>query len=111
LHNGVLDPDGLISSIAAIAQGESANEQATALERLWDASKSGDTAAIERALAGGADIEAGHAQEQERPSRTELGGSERSRGRDPSADRARRGAQCREQDRLHRCTMPRSRVP
>lgn len=58
LHNGVLDPDSLISSIASIVLRAPGDAGPSAQERLWDASRSGDTTAIERALAGGADIQA-----------------------------------------------------
>ncbi|MFA6958652.1 MAG: serine hydrolase [Thermoanaerobaculia bacterium] len=56
LHNGVADPDALVASIAAIVRGE--GSAASAQERLWEAAKSGDGAAIESALGEGADIEA-----------------------------------------------------
>jgi CubicO group peptidase (beta-lactamase class C family) len=58
LHNGVLDPDGLVSSIASIVLRADGDAGPSAQERLWDAARSGDTAAIERALADGADIQA-----------------------------------------------------
>ncbi len=58
LHNGTSDPDGLISSIAAIAIRAPGDTGPSAQERLWDASGSGDEAAIARALDDGADIEA-----------------------------------------------------
>jgi CubicO group peptidase (beta-lactamase class C family) len=58
LHNGVLDPDGLVSSIAAIVLRGPGESSADAQERLWDSAGDGDTKAIERALAAGADIEA-----------------------------------------------------
>lgn len=58
LHNGVLDPDGLVSSIAEIVQGKNATSAQSAQESLWEAAKSGDTAAIAKALDAGADIEA-----------------------------------------------------
>jgi CubicO group peptidase (beta-lactamase class C family) len=57
LHNGVLDPDGLISSIASIVQRGPGDSEGSAQEQLWDASRNGDTKTIERALAAGADIE------------------------------------------------------
>ena len=75
LHNGVLDPDGLVSSIAAIVAREPGDAGPGAQERLWEASKNGDRAEIVRALDDGADIQApGHTNEQERPPRAELGG-------------------------------------
>jgi CubicO group peptidase (beta-lactamase class C family) len=58
LHNGVLDPDALVSSNAAIVQRQAGDAGPAAQERLWDAARSGDTAGIERALADGADVEA-----------------------------------------------------
>jgi CubicO group peptidase (beta-lactamase class C family) len=58
LHNGVLDPDGMVSSIASIVAREPGEAGPGAQERLWEASKQGDTAEIVRALHDGADIEA-----------------------------------------------------
>ncbi len=58
LHNGVMDPDGLIDSIAAIVRSAPGGDGSTAQTRLWDAAMSGDTAEIVRALKDGADIEA-----------------------------------------------------
>jgi CubicO group peptidase (beta-lactamase class C family) len=58
LHDGVLDPDGLVSSIASIVARKPGDAGPSAQERLWEASKNGDTAEIVRALDDGADIEA-----------------------------------------------------
>jgi CubicO group peptidase (beta-lactamase class C family) len=58
LHNGVLDPDGLVSSIASVVRNGSASGAASAEEKLWDAAMNGDVPAIESALEAGADIEA-----------------------------------------------------
>lgn len=58
LHNGVFDPDGMVSSIAAIVQRQAGDAGPSVQEQLWDAARSGDTAGIERALADGAEIEA-----------------------------------------------------
>jgi CubicO group peptidase (beta-lactamase class C family) len=58
LHNGVLDPDGVVSSIATIVREDRAGIATAPQEKFWDASISGDTKAIEESLAAGADIEA-----------------------------------------------------
>lgn len=54
LHNGVADPDALISSVADITRGVAVSAEM----KLWDASIAGDARAIEAALDANADIEA-----------------------------------------------------
>lgn len=56
LHNGVQNPDDLIEAIAFIMRSKPGEAGPTAQARLWEASKTGDTAEIIAALKDGADI-------------------------------------------------------
>lgn len=54
LHNGLADPDGLVTALADVVLNPGDNPQA----QLWDGAAAGDVAAVEAALNAGADVNA-----------------------------------------------------